>query len=106
MTDITAKPFDWNDNLSKEAIEDFEGIQKDLPYCTCQSIGMALAKLELLEKQMQEPNSEWEHDHEILKAYSDGANEVLDKIRAEIEERKLMSKMLRELGDILKEGKE
>lgn len=37
--------------------------------------------LELLE---QEPKSEWEHDHEILKAYSDGVNEVLDKIRAEI----------------------
>lgn len=51
MIDITAKPFDWNDNLSKEAIEDFEGIQKDLPYCTCQNIGMALAKLEQLEKQ-------------------------------------------------------
>lgn len=51
MTDITAKPFDWNDNLSEEAIEDFEGVQKDLSYCTCQSIGMALAKLELLEKQ-------------------------------------------------------
>ena len=34
----------------------------------------------------QEPKSEWEHDHEILKAYSDGANEVLDKIRAEIEQ--------------------
>ena len=51
MTDITAKPFDWNDNLSKEAIEDFEGMRKDLPYCTCQSIGMALTKLELLEKQ-------------------------------------------------------
>lgn len=32
----------------------------------------------------QEPKSEWEQDHEILKAYSDGANEVLDKIRAEI----------------------
>lgn len=32
----------------------------------------------------QEPKSEWEHDHEILKAYSDGANEVLDKIRTEI----------------------
>ena len=32
----------------------------------------------------QEPKSEWQHDHEILKAYSDGANEVLDKIRAEI----------------------
>ena len=32
--------------------------------------------------------SEWERDHEILKAYSNGANEVLDKIRAEIEELK------------------
>ena len=36
----------------------------------------------------QEPKSEWEHDHEILKAYSDGMNEVIDKIRAEIEEYK------------------
>jgi len=35
----------------------------------------------------EKPNkSEWEHDHEILKAYSDGANAVLDKIRAEIEQ--------------------
>lgn len=34
----------------------------------------------------QEPKSEWEKDHEILKAYSDGANEVLDKITAEIEQ--------------------
>lgn len=33
----------------------------------------------------QEPKSEWEQDHEILKAYSDGVNEVLDNIRAEIE---------------------
>ena len=33
----------------------------------------------------QEPKSEWEHDHKILKAYSDGTNEILDKIRAEIE---------------------
>lgn len=32
----------------------------------------------------QESKSEWQKDHEILKAYSDGANEVLDKIRAEI----------------------
>ena len=31
------------------------------------------------------PKSEWEQDHAILKAYSDGGNEVLDKIRAEIE---------------------
>lgn len=34
----------------------------------------------------QEQKSEWEHDHEILKAYSNGANEVLDKIRDEIED--------------------
>jgi hypothetical protein len=51
MTEITVKPFDWNDNFSEEALESFESIQKDLRYCTCQSIGMALAKLELLEKQ-------------------------------------------------------
>lgn len=38
-----------------------------------------------VEEMKQEPKSEWQHDHEILKAYSDGANEVLDKIRAEIE---------------------
>ena len=33
----------------------------------------------------QKPKSEWEHDHEIIKAYSDSANAVLVKIRAEIE---------------------
>ena len=32
----------------------------------------------------QEPKSEWQKDHEILKAYSDGINEALDKLRAEI----------------------
>ena len=51
MTEIIEKPFDWNDNMSKIALEDFSLIQKKLPYCTCQTIGMALAKLELLEKQ-------------------------------------------------------
>lgn len=89
MTDITAKPFDWNDNLSEEAIESFESIRDDLPYCTCQSIGMALAKLELLEKQgckVIEPKSEWQHDHEILKAYSDGASAVLESIKCLIEQ--------------------
>lgn len=44
-------PFSWNDNFSEIALEDFSMIQKNLPYCTCQSIGMALAKLELLEQQ-------------------------------------------------------
>lgn len=56
---LTAKPFDWNDNLSKVALEDFEAVQKSLPYGTCQTIGMALAKLEILEKQgakVNDPN--------------------------------------------------
>lgn len=53
MSDIIFKevPFSWNDNFSEVALEDFSMIQKSLPYCTCQTIGMALAKLELLEKQ-------------------------------------------------------
>ena len=48
---IISKPFDWNDNLSEIALEDFSLIQKSLTYGTATSIGMALAKLELLEKQ-------------------------------------------------------
>lgn len=51
MTEIVIEPFDWNDNMSELALEDFSAIQKKLPYCQAQSIGMALAKLELLEKQ-------------------------------------------------------
>ena len=48
---IEVKPFSWNDNFSEVAQEDLSLIQKDLPYGICQSIRMALAKLELLEKQ-------------------------------------------------------
>lgn len=48
---LIAKPFSWNDNFSEVALEDFAMIQKSLPYCISQTIGMALAKLELLEKQ-------------------------------------------------------
>lgn len=33
----------------------------------------------------QRPKSEWQRDHEILKAYSDGASAVLDEVRAEID---------------------
>ena len=51
MFDMISKPFDWNDNLSEIAQEDFSMIQKRLSYGTASSIGMALAKLELLEKQ-------------------------------------------------------
>lgn len=50
-TIIEVSNFTWNDNLSRIAQEDFSLIQKDLPYGICQSIGMALSKLELLETQ-------------------------------------------------------
>ena len=49
--EIISKPFDWNDNMSEIAQEDFSMIQKNLPYGAATSIGLALAKLELLEKQ-------------------------------------------------------
>ena len=51
MSEIISKPFEWNDSLSEIAQEDFSMIQKSLSYGTATSIGMALAKLELLEKQ-------------------------------------------------------
>ena len=38
----------------------------------------------LLEALERDPKSEYQQDHELLKAYLDGANDVLDKIRAEI----------------------
>ena len=65
MTEIIATPFDWNDNLSEVAQEDFSMIQKSLTYGVATSIGMALAKLELLEKQgckVIEPQAESEGD--------------------------------------------
>ena len=47
----------------------------------------ALADLQAIKElpSVTPQKSEWEHDHEVLKGYSDGANEALDKIRAEIE---------------------
>ena len=48
---IKAVPFSWNDKLAEVALEDFSMIQKDLPYGICQTIGMALAKLQLMEEQ-------------------------------------------------------
>ena len=34
----------------------------------------------------QEPTSEWQQDHAILKAHSDGANEVIDRVKQAREE--------------------
>ena len=58
MTEIISEPFDWNDNFSEIAQEDFSKIQKSLSYGTASSIGMALAKLELLEKQGRKVDSQ------------------------------------------------
>ena len=51
MTEIVAKPFDWNDNLSEVAIEDFHSISDMLSYGVASTISTALAKLSILEKQ-------------------------------------------------------
>ena len=51
MTEIISKPFDWNDNFSELAQEDFSVIQQSLTYGAATTIGLALAKLVLLEKQ-------------------------------------------------------
>lgn len=48
---IKAENFSWNDDLAEVALEDFSMVQKQLPYCISQTIGMALAKLNLLEEQ-------------------------------------------------------
>ena len=49
--ELKSAPFSWNDNFSEIAIEDFNFLRDKLSYGTCQSIGLALAKLEILEKQ-------------------------------------------------------
>lgn len=58
MTDITieVKPFSWNDNFSEIALEDFDMIRPSLGYCAAQSIGTALAKLQLMEEEGLYPN--------------------------------------------------
>ncbi len=47
---IKAEPFSWDDNFSEVALEDFSRIQNNLPYVMSQNIGMALAKLKMLEE--------------------------------------------------------
>lgn len=60
MTEIVAKPFDWNDNLSEEAIEDFNAISDTLSYGVASTIGTALAKLKWLEEQGCKVKCKWE----------------------------------------------
>ena len=46
---LGSEPFSWYDKMAQLAIEDFDSIRNDLPYCQCQSIGLALAKLKMIE---------------------------------------------------------
>lgn len=46
---IEEVPFSWDDKFSELALEDFATIQKVLPYGICQTIGMALTKLQMIE---------------------------------------------------------
>lgn len=46
---IKSESFSWDEKMADLALEDFSLVQKELPYCICQSIGMALAKLKLIE---------------------------------------------------------
>ena len=77
---------------AEKVAEDHEKIKcikaVTLEECKCAEEHRQLAEWlkELKQLREQKPKSEWQQDHEILKAYSDGANAVLDKIRAEIEE--------------------
>lgn len=47
---IDAQPFSWTDRLAETAIEDFESYQKDMSYGASTSIGLALAKLKMIEE--------------------------------------------------------
>lgn len=48
MIEITVEPLNWNYKLSEVAQEDFAQIRNTLPYCVAQSIGLALAKFNVL----------------------------------------------------------
>ena len=79
---------DW-DELKRKILMEVDGGTDDawLAYGeVCDRISNSIDdfKANLSSVTPQEPKSEWEHDHEILKAYSDGVNEVLDKIKSEI----------------------
>lgn len=67
--------------FSEEQIKAIEGA------FSCPSAGIDCGDCPAYEKK-----SEWQQDHEILKAYSDGASAVLDKIRAEIDTARFVDK--------------
>lgn len=47
--EIESQSFSWHDKMAQLAIEDFDSIRDLIPYCQYQSIGLALAKLKMIE---------------------------------------------------------
>lgn len=47
---LESHPFLRKDKMAQLVIEDFDGIRDSLPYCQTQIIGLALAKLKMIEK--------------------------------------------------------
>lgn len=64
--------------------EDWCGASEPCKYCTSNSNSIGREET-WWNAEYKESKTEWEHDHEILKAYSDGASAVLDNVRAEID---------------------
>lgn len=72
--------------MNKESsIKQLKRIKQDMTHADdVNALDFAIRYME--DKALEQKPTEWQKDHEILKAYSDGANEVLEKIRAEIEQ--------------------
>ena len=72
----------------EERLELLKQIEKDIHVCSLESTLLDDAKScaihSVIEELEQEPKSEREQDHKILKAYIDGASGVLANVRAEI----------------------
>jgi hypothetical protein len=92
----TIPPFETSDNaISRQAVlNTLENMDRALDEDrTVENYKELLRECyKVLPSVTPKPKSECEHDHEILKAYSDGANAVLDKIRAEIDTARFVDK--------------
>lgn len=48
---FVCRPFSWNDKMGEEALDTIEELNHVLGYGTYQTLGVALAKLKILEEQ-------------------------------------------------------
>ena len=49
--ELVTRPFSWNDKMGEEALNTLEELNHVLGYGTYQTLGVALAKLKILEEQ-------------------------------------------------------